>query len=270
MYGLSSMAIDIKSPAEIDKMRAVGVLAAATLKMLGEHIAPGVTTGQLNKLCHEFTLDHGATPATLGYKGFPASMCTSINDVVCHGIPKDGEVLREGDIVNLDVTSILAGYHGDTSRTFYVGGKEACSPEAVAVVEAAREALDIGVAQVKPKARIGDIGAAIEQYANGLGFGVVRDYCGHGIGRTFHAEPQVAHYRSRGMRNPRMKPGMTFTIEPMINVGTWKVTAPESDGWTVRTRDRKLSAQFEHTVLVTPEGVEVLTDFAKIEGSPYA
>jgi len=264
------MAIDIKSPAEIDKMRAVGVLAAATLKMLGDHVVAGVTTAKLNKLCHEFTLDHGATPATLGYKGYPASLCTSINDVVCHGVPRAKDVLQDGDIVNLDVTSILAGYHGDTSATFYVGGRDACSAEAVKVVEAAREALAIGVAQVKPGGRIGDIGNAIDRYATDLGLGIVQDYCGHGIGRDFHTEPQVAHYRSRGLRNPRMKAGMTFTIEPMLNVGSWKVTSPESDGWTVRTRDGSLSAQFEHTILVTKDGVEVLTDWANIDGSPYA
>jgi methionyl aminopeptidase len=264
------MAIDIKSAAEIDKMREVGVLAAATLRMLGTHVAPGVSTAALDKLCHEFTLDHGAIPATLGYKGFTRSMCTSINEVVCHGVPNKKDVLREGDIINLDVTSILAGYHGDTSATFYVGGKDACSDEAVLVTETAREGMELGIAAVRAGARIRDIGAAIEDLANRRGVGVVRDYCGHGIGRVFHSEPQIPHYRFSG-RNPRLRAGMTFTVEPMINAGTWKVSAPDNkDGWTVRTLDGRLSAQFEHTILVTADGVEILTDPDKIEGSKYA
>ncbi len=258
------MAIDIKGPAEIERMRAAGLLAAATLRMASEHIKPGVNTGFINKLVHEHTLDHGAVPAPLNYNGFPKSVCTSINDVVCHGIPNDKEALREGDIVNVDVTSILDGYHGDTSATFYVGE---VSADARRVTEAARRCLDLGIEQVRPGGRIRDIGAAIEDHAHAQGCSVVRDYCGHGIGRIFHTEPQVPHYRFAG-RNPRMRAGMTFTIEPMINVGTWKVDLM-SDDWTVRTRDRKLSAQFEHTLLVTPEGHEILTDWAKLPGSKY-
>ena len=258
------MAIDIKGPAEIERMRAAGLLAAATLRMASAHIKPGVTTGYLNKLVHEHTLDHGAVPAPLNYNGFPKSVCTSINDVVCHGIPNDKEALREGDIVNVDVTSILDGYHGDTSATFYVGE---VSDDARRVTEAARRCLELGIAQVRPGARIRDIGAAIEDHAHAQSCSVVRDYCGHGIGRIFHTEPQVPHYRFTG-RNPRMRAGMTFTIEPMINLGTWKVDLM-SDDWTVRTRDRKLSAQFEHTLLVTPDGHEILTDWANLTGSKY-
>ncbi len=258
------MGIEIKSAAEIEQMREAGLLAAATLKMIGAHVRPGISTGKLNQISHEFQLDHGAVPAPLNYRGFPKSICTSINDVVCHGIPSNKEVLRSGDIVNIDVTPILGGFHGDTSATFFVGD---VSDRAKHVTEVSREALQLGIAAVRPGGRIRDIGAAIEDFAHGEGLSVVEDYCGHGIGRIFHTEPQVAHYRSRGP-NPRMRPGMTFTIEPMINVGT-KHTRLMKDGWTVRTRDGQLSAQFEHTILVTEDGVEVLTDPANLAGTKY-
>lgn len=258
------MPIDIKGPAEIEAMQESCTLAAACLRMISREVAPGVTTGQLNKLCHEYILDHGAIPAPLNYNGFPKSICTSINHVVCHGIPDNKQVLREGDIVNVDVTTILNGFHGDTSRTFYVGE---VSDEARHVTEVARESLELGIAVVRPGARIREIGAVIEDFAHAKNCSVVRDYCGHGIGRIFHCDPQVAHYRSRGP-NPRMRKGMTFTIEPMINLGTWK-TRLLSDGWTVETLDSKLSAQFEHTLLVTDDGVDIMTDWAKIEGSRF-
>lgn len=258
------MAIDIKGAAEIEKMRESCILAAACLRMAGTHIKPGITTGKLDKLCHEYILDHGGIPAPLNYHGFPRSICTSIDEVVCHGIPDDKRPLKEGEIINVDVTTILHGYHGDTSRTYYVGE---VSEEARHVTETARECLRLGIETVAPKSRIRDIGAAIEDYAHARDCSVVRDYCGHGIGREFHTDPQVPHYRFQG-RNPRVRPGMTFTIEPMINLGTWKVELL-GDGWTVKTRDRRLSAQFEHTILVTESGHDILTDFAHIEGSKY-
>ena len=258
------VAIDIKGAAEIEAMRETSLLAAATLRMASTHIKPGINTEQLDRLCKEYILDHKAIPAPLNYRGFPKSICTSINEVVCHGIPSRNEILRDGDIVNVDVTTILHGFHGDTSRTFYVGTP---SESARHVTEVARTSLDLGIQTVKPGARIRDIGAAIEDYAHAEGCSVVRDYCGHGIGREFHTDPQIAHYRFRGP-NPRFRPGMTFTIEPMVNVGTWRVRLLD-DGWTVKTVDGQLSAQFEHTLLVTETGVEVLTDWARLEGSRY-
>jgi methionyl aminopeptidase len=258
------MPIDIKGPAEIEAMQDSCLLAAACLRMASHAVKPGVTTGALNALCHEYILDHGAIPAPLNYSGFPKSICTSINYVVCHGIPDDKEALRAGDIINIDVTTILHGFHGDTSRTFFVGE---VSDEARHVTEVARESLELGIATVRPGARIREIGAVIEDFAHGKNCSVVRDYCGHGIGRIFHTEPQIAHYRSRGP-NPRMRTGMTFTIEPMINLGTWR-TRVLSDGWTVETLDRQLSAQFEHTLLVTESGVDIMTDWAKLAGCKY-
>ena len=254
------MAIDIKSPAEIELMRQTCLLAAATLKMIGGHIAAGVSTDRLDRICHEYILDAGAIPAPLNYKGFPRSVCTSVNEVVCHGIPREDELLRDGDIVNVDVTTILRGFHGDTSATFYVGE---VGERATWVTDTALRCLELGIEAVRPGGRIRDIGGAIEDYAHARECSVVRDYCGHGIGRQFHAEPQVPHYRARGP-NPRLRPGMTFTVEPMINLGTWQ-TRTMKDGWTVKTRDGRLSAQFEHTVLVTEHGVEVLTDQGLLE-----
>lgn len=234
-------------------MRAVCTLAAETLTRVDELIQPGITTDEIDRFVHQHTLSQGAQPAPLGYRGFPKSSCTSINEVVCHGIP-GSQVLREGDIINVDVTHIHDGFHGDTSATFYVGTP---SREAQHVTEVSRRSLDIGIAEVKPGARLGDIGAAIQEFAEAQGCSVVRDYAGHGIGRGFHEPPSVPHVGRRGT-GQRLKPGMTFTIEPMINLGTWEVDLL-ADGWTVVTRDRRLSAQFEHTILVTEDGCEVLT-----------
>jgi methionyl aminopeptidase len=248
------VAIDIKSPKEIEAMRTVCRLAAETLLAVGDKIRAGMTTLEIDRLVHEHTLSQGARPAPLHYRGFPKSVCTSVNEVVCHGIP-DGYALRNGDIANVDVTHVYQGFHGDTSATFYIGTP---SPAARHVVEVARGALDVGVAQVRDGARLGDIGGAIQEYVEAEGCSVVRDFVGHGIGRKFHDAPQVRHYGKRGS-GERLRTGMTFTIEPMVNVGGWEVKVDPDDKWTVRTVDGSLSAQFEHTVLVTREGVEVLT-----------
>ncbi len=248
------MAVDIKSPREIELMRTVCHLAAETLLLVGEKIRPGMTTDEIDRIVHEDTLRQGARPAPLHYKGFPKSVCTSVNDVVCHGIP-DGTVLRDGDIVNVDVTHVYEGFHGDTSATFYVGTP---SPHARHVVEVARHGLDLGIAEVREGARLGDVGAAIQEYVEAQGCSVVRDFVGHGIGRKFHDAPQVKHHGKRGTGD-RLRAGMTFTIEPMVNIGGWEVDVDPKDKWTVRTVDGTLSAQFEHTVLVTRTGVEVLT-----------
>jgi len=245
--------ISRKGPKEIAGMREAGVLAAATLAHVAPHVRAGVTTLALNDLCHKFIVGHGAKPAPLNYRGFPKSICTSVNEVVCHGIP-NGQTLKGGDIVNVDVTTIVKGWHGDTSVTFYVGEP---STEARHVVEVARRSLAIGIAEVRPGARLGDVGAAIQEYAESQGCGVVRDFVGHGIGREFHEAPHVPHYGKRGS-GTRLRPGMTFTIEPMVNLGTFEVDVL-ADAWTVVTRDRRLSAQFEHTLLVTEAGYEILT-----------
>jgi methionyl aminopeptidase len=248
--------IEIMSSRDLERMRAACQLAADTLVMVGEHLRPGMTTDEINTLVHEYTLAHGARPSPLGYHGFPKSVCTSVNEVVCHGIPGP-RVLNAGDIINVDVTSYLPakdGFHGDTSATFYVGEP---SEAAKKVVEVSREALEVGIAQVKDGARLGDIGAAIQEFAEAQGCSVVRDYVGHGIGREFHTAPQVAHVGTRGA-GKRIKAGMVFTIEPMINVGSYECEVLE-DKWTVLTADRSLSAQFEHTIVVTQSGCEVLT-----------
>ena len=248
------MAIDIKSPKEVELMRTVCGLAAETLLLVGDKIRSGMTTDEIDRIVHEDTLRQGARPATLNYKGYPKSVCTSVNEIVCHGIP-DGTPLKSGDIVNVDVTHVLDGFHGDTSATFYVGTP---SPEARHVVEVARRALDVGIAEVRDGARLGDIGAAIQEYVESEGCSVVRDFVGHGIGRKFHEAPQVKHYGKRGTLE-RLRSGMTFTIEPMVNLGGWEVDVDPNDKWTVRTADGSLSAQFEHTLLVTRTGVEILT-----------
>lgn len=248
------MAIEIKSAKEIEAMRVSCRMAAETLMLVGEKIRAGMTTDEINTIVHEDTVRRGARPSPLNYRGFPKSVCTSVNDVVCHGIP-DGTVLKNGDIVNVDVTTFYDGFHGDTSATFYIGTP---SPEARKVVEVARRALDLGIAEVKEGARLGDIGAAIQEYVQAQGCSVVRDFVGHGIGRRFHEDPQVKHYGKRGTGD-RIKAGMIFTIEPMVNLGSFEVFVDPSDKWTVTTADGSLSAQFEHTVLVTKTGVEVLT-----------
>ncbi len=257
-------AIEIKSEAEIEHMRDACALAAATLEMIEPHVRPGVSTEALNQLCHDFIVEHGAYPAPLKYRGFPKSICTSVNEVVCHGIPSRKEVLREGDIVNVDVTARLHGFHGDTSRTYAVGR---VSDQAHRLMKVTLECLWRGIRAVRPGARVSDIGQAIQPYAESQGCSVVREYCGHGIGREFHGEPQVCHYDA-GVDLRQMEPGMTFTIEPMINLGGWQ-TRRLRDGWTVKTRDKKLSAQYEHTVLVTDDGVDVLTDPKVLEGTEY-
>lgn len=246
--------VEIKGEREISLMREVGRLAAATLERVGPLLRPGMTTQEINDFVHADTLKAGARPAPLNYRGFPKSVCTSINEVVCHGIPSPKRALKEGDIVNVDVTHLYKGYHGDTSATFYIGEPSA---DAKKVVEVARKSLELGIAEVKPGARLGDIGAAIQEFAEAQGCSVVRDFVGHGIGRTFHDEPQVKHYGERGT-GIRLKAGMTFTIEPMINLGDFEVDVLDDD-WTAVTRDGSLSAQFEHTVLVTQDGVEILT-----------
>jgi methionyl aminopeptidase len=248
------MSVDIKSPKEIEAMRVACRLAAETLSLVGEKLRPGMTTREIDEIVHEDTLKRGAFPAPLNYRGFPKSVCTSVNDVVCHGIPGD-ETVRAGDIINVDVTSIYQGFHGDTSATFYIGTP---SSEARHVVETARKALELGIREVKEGARLGDIGAAIQEFVESEGCSVVRDFVGHGIGRKFHEAPQVKHYGKRGT-GERLKAGMIFTIEPMVNVGGWEVVVDPTDKWTVRTADGSLSAQFEHTCLVTKHGVEVLT-----------
>ena len=247
------MSIEIKSPREIEAMRAAGAMAAATLLRVGELIRPGMTTDDINTLVHEDTRRRGGSPSQLGYHGFPKSVCTSRNAVICHGIP-GGEVLVEGDIVNVDITTFFGGYHGDTSATFYIGTP---SDEARRVTEISRRCLELGIAEVRDGGRLGDVGAAIQQYAESQGCSVVRDFVGHGIGRKMHLPPSVSHVGQRGT-GLRLKAGMVFTIEPMINLGGPEIEV-QADGWTALTRDRSLSAQFEHTVAVTRTGCEVLT-----------
>jgi methionyl aminopeptidase len=255
-------AVQIKSSREIELMRQVGRLAADTLTRVAAMIRPGVSTEEIDAFVHRDTLEKGAIPAPLNYMGFPKSVCTSINEVVCHGIPNK-TALREGDIINVDVTHIYNGYHGDTSATFYVGEPSA---EAKLVTEVSRRCLDLAIAEVRPGARLGDIGAVIQEFAEPRGCSVVTDFVGHGIGRKFHEEPKVLHVGTRG-RGIRLKPGMIFTIEPMINLGVADVEVLD-DEWTAVTADGKLSAQFEHTILVTETGHEVLTErSARLERS---
>ena len=229
-------------------------MAAETLILVGEKLRAGMTTDDINQIVHEDTLRRDAYPAPLKYRGFPKSVCTSVNDVVCHGIPGK-EVLREGDIINVDVTTLYKGFYGDTSATFYIGTPSA---EARLVTEVARKSLELGIAEVREGARFGDIGAAIQEYAEAQGCSVVRDFVGHGIGRKFHEDPHVPHYGKRGS-GERMKAGMAFTIEPMVNLGRYEVKVDAKDKWTARTVDGRLSAQFEHTMVVTKDGVDVLT-----------
>lgn len=248
------MAVSIKTADEIDKMRVAGRLAGQVLTMIGPHVKEGITTDELNTLCHEYIVnEQKAIPAPLGYNGFPKSICTSVNHVVCHGIPGK-KALKDGDIINIDVTVIKDGYHGDTSKMFYVGTP---SIKARHVVNIAYECLFLGIEMVKPGVYLGDIGHVIQQHAEKNRCSVVRDYCGHGIGRIFHEDPQVLHYGTPGTGEV-LVPGMTFTIEPMINVGKYQ-TRLLPDHWTVVTKDHSLSAQWEHTLLVTDNGVEILT-----------
>lgn len=245
--------ITIKSDREIELMRQVGKLASQCLRDMGKLVKEGVRASELDRACREWCKEHGAIPAPLNYKGFPASLCVSVNSVVCHGIPDD-RAFKNGDIVNLDVTPILNGYHGDTNATLLVGDV----PDNVRkFVSTAWEAMWAGIQQVKPGNTVGDIGHAIDSLVRKRGYSTVLEYCGHGIGRIFHEDPVIIHV-GRPKAGVPLKAGMTFTIEPMINMGAAKTTL-DSDGWTARTADGSLSAQFEHTVLVTPTGVEVLT-----------
>ncbi len=248
------MSILIKTPQEIEKMRIAGKLAADVLDMIAPHVVAGVTTDELDKLCHDYIVDvQQAIPAPLNYHGFPKSICTSINQTVCHGIPGDKK-LKQGDIINIDITVIKDDYHGDTSKMFCIGE---VSQHAKRLVQVTEEAMYLGIEQVKAGATLGDIGQAIQKYAESNRYSVVRDFCGHGIGKNFHEEPQVLHYGKMG-EGITLEAGMIITIEPMINIGKKDVKVL-GDGWTAVTKDRSLSAQFEHTILVTPTGFEILT-----------
>lgn len=248
------MSVSIKTEEEIRKMRLAGKLASRVLDMIEIHVQPGISTDELNTICHDYiTSDLNAIPAPLNYRGFPKSICTSVNNVVCHGIPGD-RVLKNGDIINIDITVIKDGYHGDTSRMFPVGD---ISIKAQRLCRICQECMMKGITQVKPGNQLGDVGHAIQRHAERNGYSVVRDYCGHGIGRVFHEDPQVLHY-GRPNTGTMLQPGMTFTIEPMINAGK-KETRVQADQWTVVTNDGSLSAQWEHTILVTQNGFEILT-----------
>ena len=250
----SPMSVHIKTPEGIERMRVAGKLAAAVLDMIGPHVQPGITTDELDQLCHDYMVSvQGVIPAPLNYRGFPKSICTSVNHTVCHGIPSDKR-LKKGDIVNLDITVIKDGYHGDTSMMFCVGEPSVLARRLVTVTQ---QALYRGIAAVRPGATLGDIGHAIQPFVEAQGYSVVREYCGHGIGREFHEDPQVLHYGKRG-DGLVLRPGMCFTIEPMVNAGKRYIKLLP-DGWTVVTKDRSLSAQWEHTLLVTEDGHEVLT-----------
>ena len=247
--------IHIKNRLEIIKMRDAGKLAAEVLHETGLKIKEGISTLELNEFAHRYTIRKGAESAPLNYKGFPKSICTSINDVVCHGIPSATDILKNGDILNVDVTVILRGYHGDTSRMFSIGK---VSEEAAELMKNTEKAMYLGIETIKPGSRVSDIGEAIDGYLTPNHFGIVRDLTGHGIGKNFHEEPTIPHYRQSQIRT-LLRPGMTFTVEPMINRGSWRVVFSKEDGWTVRTEDHSLSAQYEHTCLVTDNGYEILT-----------
>ena len=248
------MSIIIKTESEIEKMRVAGKLAAEVLEMIAPYVVPGVTTNELDKICHDYIINvQKAIPAPLNYHGFPKSICTSVNQQVCHGIPCEKK-LKSGDIVNIDITVIKDDYHGDTSKMFCLGDT---SPHAKRLVKITQESMFRGIEQVKPGATLGDIGHAIQKYAEANRYSVVREFCGHGIGKKFHEEPQVLHYGKSG-EGETLEAGMIFTIEPMLNLGKRHVKVL-SDGWTAVTKDRSLSAQWEHTILVTKDGYEILT-----------
>ena len=248
------MTITIKTPEEQDKMRIAGRLAADVLDMLGEHVKPGISTNELNQICHDYIVDtQDAIPAPLNYRGFPKSICASVNHVVCHGIPGE-RTLKNGDIVNIDITVIKDGFHGDTSRMFHVGKTPVLAER---LTQICHDSMWRGIRAIVPGAQLGDVGYAVQSYVEKHRFSVVREYCGHGIGRMFHEEPQVLHYGKRATGR-ELLPGMTITVEPMVNAGKRDVKLL-SDGWTVVTKDHALSAQWEHTVLVTDSGHEVLT-----------
>jgi len=249
------MSVTINTAEDIAKMRVAGRLAAEVLEMIGEYVKPGVSTGELDRICHDYIVNvQHAIPAPLNYHGFPKSICTSINQVICHGIPSDDKILKKGDIVNIDITVIKDGYHGDTSAMFCVGEVQ---PALERLIRVTQECLYLAIDMVKPGVRLGDIGHAIQTHAEGNHYSVVREYCGHGIGKNFHEDPQILHYGKPGT-GMAIQEGMIFTIEPMINLGS-RHNKLLKDGWTVVTKDRKASAQWEHTLLVTADGVEVLT-----------
>ena len=249
------MPVTVKTPEQIEKMRVAGRLAAEVLEMLVPHVKPGVSTEDIDRLAYQHIVEvQGAIPANVGYKGFPKTVCTSVNHVICHGIPNPGKLLKDGDIVNIDVTVIKDGWHGDTSRMYCVG-----TPSVLArrLVDTTLEAMLRGIGQVRPGATLGDIGHATQQHAEAAGYSVVREYCGHGIGQVYHEDPQVLHYGQPGA-GLKLQKGMTFTVEPMINAGKPQ-TRLLPDGWTVVTKDHSLSAQWEHTIAVTDDGYEILT-----------
>ena len=246
----------IRTPEEIEGIRQSGVINTAILDLVGENIHAGMSTLEIDEMVHKYTIDHGAIPACLNYEGFPKSVCTSINEVVCHGIPSAKEILKEGDIINVGCTTILNGFYADASRMFIIGKT---TPEKEQLVRVAKECLEIGMeAAAKPYCFVGDIGNAIQNHAHKFGYGVVRDLCGHGVGLKFHEEPEVCHYGRKG-DGMLIVPGMVFTIEPMINMGTWKVFVDADNKWTVVSDDYKPSAQWEHTFLMTDHGLEILT-----------
>ncbi len=245
----------IKTKEQIEGIRKAGVLNTAVLDEVQRLIEPGMSTEQINTIVHEYTVSHGGIPAPLNYEGFPKSVCTSVNEVVCHGIPSEDEILEEGDIINVDCTTILDGYYADASRMFVIGKT---TPKKQKLVDVAKECLEIGMKSAKPYCFVGDIGYEIAKHAHKNGFSVVRDLCGHGVGLQFHEEPDVLHYGKKGT-GMLLVPGMVFTIEPMINMGDWRVFIDEEDGWTVVSEDEEPSAQWEHTFVMTEDGLEILT-----------
>ncbi len=250
------MPITIKTAEELDKMRIAGRLAAEVLEMIEPYVQAGVSTGELDRICHNYIVDvQKATPAPLNYNGFPKSICTSLNHVICHGIPSDSKILKKGDILNIDITVLKDGFHGDTSKMFLIGEVPS---HARRLVEVTRECLLMAIDMVRPGVQLGDIGHVIQTHAEAHNYSVVREYCGHGIGRIFHEEPQVLHYGKPGT-GVAIQEGMTFTIEPMLNAGSRYTKLSKHDGWTVTTKDRRLSAQWEHTLAVTADGCEILT-----------
>lgn len=246
----------IKTEEQIEGIRRSGVVNSGILDLVGKEIKAGMSTAAIDKLVYDYTVDHGAIPAPLNFEGFPKSVCTSINEVVCHGIPSEKEILKEGDIINVDVSTILDGYYSDASRMFMIGK---VSPEKEKLVRVAKECLEIGMKAAKPFGFVGDIGHAIQKHAEKNGFSVVRDLCGHGVGLEFHEEPEVTHFGRKGT-GMLLVPGMVFTIEPMINMGTYRVYIAEEDGWTVITDDKLPSAQWEHTFVMRENGLEILSD----------
>ncbi len=254
------MAIIIKTKEQIEGIRKSSILASSTLDYITPFVKAGVSTAYLDDVIHTYIVEHGAVPAPLNYRGFPKSSCISLNEVICHGIPSPKTILKDGDILNIDVTTILDGYYGDTSRMFTIGQ---VSDEAQKLIQVTKECLDIGIAQVRPQNRFGNIGFVIGEHAKANGFSVVHQYCGHGVGLGFHEDPKVNHIASKNS-GTRMKEGMIFTIEPMINIGKAEALLDKQDGWTARTVDNQLSAQYEHTVLVTHSGVEILTSTGEV------